>query len=213
MSTPTVLVIGGPPGAGKTTLGRAMAARLGAASLSVDDLMTALRVVTTPDSHPALFFMRAAGGHVEYFTQSPPARLVADAIELEQLSTPVVDAVVRSHLDRSEPAVLDWWLLDPDWVAGLGDERVAAVFLHPTAELLWHRERSTGFADPSDDPERMLANFVHRSLWRNEHLAAAARRLGLPVLEIAGTEPVDALVDEVLRRIAPAIRAQAGDTP
>lgn len=199
MTSPTVVLIGGPPGAGKTTLGRALAARLGAASVSVDDLVTGARAITTPRSHAPLFAMRAAGGHVPYFTEGPTERLIADAIALEELTRPMVDAVVRSHLGRSEPAVLDWWLLDPDWLAGLDGVQVGTILLRPSAELLWQRERATGFTDASDDPERMLANFVHRSLWRCEHLATAALRLGLPVLEIDGSEPVDALVDEVLR--------------
>jgi Zeta toxin len=43
---PKVILVGGCPGAGKTTLGRAIAARLGYASLTIDDLLGAARAIT-----------------------------------------------------------------------------------------------------------------------------------------------------------------------
>ena len=43
----------------------------------------------------------------------------------------------------------------------------------------------------------MLANFLHRSLWRNELVAEEAARLGLPLVRLDGTEPVPAVVDLV----------------
>ncbi len=53
-----VFLIGGAPGAGKTTLGSALAARLGITSLSIDDLKTAALAITTPETHPKLHVMR-----------------------------------------------------------------------------------------------------------------------------------------------------------
>ena len=47
MGNAKVILIGGPPGAGKTTLGRAVAARLGVVSLTIDDLFLAAKAITT----------------------------------------------------------------------------------------------------------------------------------------------------------------------
>ena len=55
MTQPRVFLIGGAPGAGKTTLGVALAARVGASSVTIDDLMTVARMATTPETHPDLY--------------------------------------------------------------------------------------------------------------------------------------------------------------
>jgi 2-phosphoglycerate kinase len=64
-----VVLIGGAPGIGKTTLGRMLANRLDAAFLSTDDLLAAVKAVTTPESHPGLHVMTAVN-YIEYFTRT-----------------------------------------------------------------------------------------------------------------------------------------------
>jgi 2-phosphoglycerate kinase len=54
MAESNVIVIGGTPFAGKTTLAKRLAAQRGYALVAIDDLGTAVRAVTTAQSHPAL---------------------------------------------------------------------------------------------------------------------------------------------------------------
>ena len=193
----TVLLIGGPSGAGKTTLGRALATELGFEALSGDDLAMAGRALTTGDSHPSLHVMRGIG-HVRYFTEGPPEKLISDAVALEDTMWPVVERVAQFRAATGAPAVVDWWLLPPDRAAGLG-EGIASVFLHVDPELLWAWERSnTEWMAGSADPERMLANFMERSLWRNDLVRAEAERAGLPVLHVGASDSVASLVSRAL---------------
>jgi 2-phosphoglycerate kinase len=193
-----VTLIGGPPGAGKSTLGRAVAARLGCGSLTVDHLLTAAQVVTNADSHPE-FHQVSGVGHVQYFTESPKEGLISDAVAQEDAVWPMVERIIHSHLSSQSPLVIDWWLLRPRLVAAIEDERVRSVWLHIDPKTLWERERhNTSWMSGSSDPQRMLDNFMHRSLWRNELDASEAESLGLHVLHLTGDEPVDALVDRVL---------------
>ncbi|HIF73207.1 MAG TPA: hypothetical protein EYQ61_11720 [Dehalococcoidia bacterium] len=82
MATPAVGLIGGAPGAGKTTLGRALGSRLEGISHTIDDLAVAAKAITTPETHPGLHVMtRAVTGmnSVDYFTASSVDKLIADA--------------------------------------------------------------------------------------------------------------------------------------
>lgn len=197
-----MVLVGGPPGAGKSTLGRALAARLGFASTSADDLAIAARSFGDPARHPALHPM-GGRGHVDYFTAGPPERLVADAEALSGVMWEPLSRVIRSHVASGDPLVLDWWLLSPALVAGL-DGPVASVWLHVDPDVLDRREREqVDFRAGSSDPERMHRNFMARSLWRNEVVAAEARALGLAILHQDGTKSVESLVDEALVALGP----------
>lgn len=198
MADPQVILIGGPPGAGKTTLARSVAARLGYAATTGDDLVVTGRVLTTSETHPALHRMRGIG-HVRYFTESEPEALIADAEGLADAMWPAFEAVITRHVVERHPVVIDWWLLDPDRVAAIDAAGVGSVWIHIDEAALDARERALGsFRAGSSDPDRMHRNFMARSLWRNEIVADAARRHGLAVLEQPGDRSVQDLTDEAV---------------
>lgn len=189
---PFAILIGGPPAAGKTTLGRALALHLGYSSVTGDDLVAAARAITSAESHPALHWA-AATGHVRYFTDTEPRQLIADAVGRQELMWPGVRAVIRSRVADGAPAVIDWWLLSPERVAELSIE-VASLWLRIEPTVLERRERSnTEFFEASDYPDRMFDNFMARSLWRNELLASQADRLGMPVLHLGNEDEAEVL--------------------
>src|SRR5712691_428299 len=77
MCYPRVILIGGAPMAGKTTVAHLLAAHLGYGCLSTDDLGEAIRAVTTKDSHPALHPM-AGYDYREYYVTCSLEALIAD---------------------------------------------------------------------------------------------------------------------------------------
>jgi len=199
VTQPRVLLIGGPPGAGKTTLGRSLAAALGWTSLSVDDLMVAAKVVTTPESHPGLHVMKRPN-HVEYFTGSSVDQLTADADLQHEAVWPSVERVIRNHATFGSPIVIDGWHLRPDRVTGMDLDSVLSFWLVIDPSVLEERERkNVDFFHESPDPERMLGNFMGRSLWYNDLIRRETTRLGLHVLFQDGSVSVEALCRQVLQ--------------
>ncbi len=198
MGEPLVVLIGGPPGVGKTTLGRALAARLGFGSLPGDALYVAAKTLTDESTHPALH-EASKKGHLRYFTDGPPEKLVADAIALEDAMWPVFQAVIASHRVTGHGVVIDWWLLSPDAASKVEDGTVASLWLTIDDADLEARERSNlGWMEGSSDPDRMLSNFMYRSFWRNRLVTSQAEERGLPVLRVGASESVSDLVDRAL---------------
>ena len=198
MNAAKVILIGGAPGAGKTTLGRALAEKLGRSSLSIDDLFTAAKAVTTPESHPGLHVMSLVN-YVEYFTTTPVDRLKADATVQHEATWPAVERVIRHHAAWGTPIVIDGWALRPDKVARLALENVASYWVVTDPSFLEERERANiEFVSDSPDPERMLKNLLARSIWFNELIRKQTKEHRLNVLCQDGGTSVQELCRAVL---------------
>ena len=165
---PQVFLIGGAPGAGKSTLCSALATRLDVTSPSVDDLVTAAQAVTTPETHPGLHVMRRVPS-VEYFTNSPVDQLKEDATLQHEATWPLVERVVRKHVAWGPGIVIDGWHMRPSMVAQLKLDNVWSGWIVASSAVLEERERkNSGWLKDSSDPRRMLENFLARSLWYND---------------------------------------------
>ena len=90
-----ILALLGPNGAGKTTLGCALAGKIGASSVTIDDLMTVAKTATTFETHPDLYLFRNMS-HLEYFTNGSLAQFQRDAERQHAFGGS------GSHQDRSD---------------------------------------------------------------------------------------------------------------
>ena len=191
------LLLGGAPGAGKTTTARALASRLNIDWIPFDDVVHSIRAVTSVDTHPAFHQMQERD-HVRYFTDTEPQHLIADASELEQATWPVIERIanVRKH-QRS--TVLDWWLINPTSVANAAIPSLFAAWIHIDHAELERRERANwDFYATAPDPEQMFAGWMARSIWANGHYANEARKRGFPVIRQTGGMAVGDVVEELL---------------
>jgi 2-phosphoglycerate kinase len=195
---PSVYLIGGAPGAGKTTLGTALAIKLGIASLTIDDLVTAVQAATTPNSHPGLHLMWKTS-HLEYFTNSSTDELIADAKRQHDTAWPFIERVIHKHAKGGTSIVIDGWHLWPERVYKLGLENVWAGWIIVAPDVLEAREKkNTAWIEGSSDPDRMLNNFLARSFWYNDAVKEQAAALNMNTIYQDGTRSVDQLCEDIL---------------
>jgi len=193
-----VFLIGGAPGAGKSTLGTALAAKLGIGSLTIDDLVTAVQAVTTPETHPGLHLMWKMS-HLDYFTNSSVEKLKADAVKQHEAAWPFIRRVIRKHALGGAPIVMDGWHLWPDKVSQLQLENVWAGWIIATPAVLKERERKNmEWLQGSSGQDRMLENFISRSLWFNSWMEEQANELQMNILYQSGETSVDELCEMIL---------------
>ena len=191
-------LIGGPPGAGKTTLGMRLARDLERSSLTIDDIRTGLLAMTTPDTHGDLHLIGMPDAWT-YFTETDPETMIDHAFAQHTSLWPAVERVLRKRHFNQQPIVMDGWHLIPHLVSESELDSLRPFWIDIDHGVLEQRERNVwDFYAKSNDPERMFSNFMYRSTTWNDRMAAAARALGLPVLEQDGTRSVEDLVNEVL---------------
>lgn len=197
-----VFLIGGAPGVGKTTLGRTLAAKLGIASVTIDDLMTVAQTVTTPETHPGLHIMRKVPS-LEYFTNSSVDQLKADANVQHEATWPFVKSLILKHATWApSPIVIDGWHLRPSRVAELALPGLWSGWIVISPSVLVEREKKNlEWFQGSSSPEQMFENFLARSLWYNNLIREEASKLQMNILPQAGDTTVDDLCNMILRTI------------
>jgi 2-phosphoglycerate kinase len=186
-----VLLIGGPSGVGKSELVAQLRRRHDIGTVELDDIVSAVRVMSDPATHPALH--HAAAGAAE-----PPDKVVRGLLEAARALQPAVAAVVATHLDLGPPVIVEGDYLLPSIMAAFPDrERVRAVFL-------W------------DEESQILANFAHRepkcpaqrerarvSFLFGQKLRVLADRQGVPAVRAQPWASVTARVEASCLEVAP----------
>jgi 2-phosphoglycerate kinase len=172
MAESDVILLGGAPFSGKTTLAKRLAAQRGCALVAIDDLGTALRAVTTPQSHPALHPM-AGWDYRAYYLEHTPATLIDHSVREHDALWPAIVAVIGAHLHWAGPAILEGWQLDPERVRAITHPQLRTCWLLMDDAVLEARLRAdTAFYQGCTDVERLVRHYLaHRT-------RSAARTMG-----------------------------------
>lgn len=183
-----VTVVSGASGVGKSRVAVPLALRYGVTVTEADDIVTALRALTTPEQARELHFWDT---HPEAHTWEPE-RIALQHIALCEALTPGLRAVIADHVDFDAPLVIEGDYLLPDLVTGLGPEVRAVVI-------------------SESDEDRLVENFGAREPGAHQHkraqvsvlvdkeLTGRATAIGVPVVAARPWETGLERVDRALR--------------
>jgi 2-phosphoglycerate kinase len=190
-SLPRVILVGGAPMSGKSTVARVLADRHRYACIATDDLGAAVRALSPPRAEDT-------EDHREYYVARSVEELWQQALAGHRALGPAIDAVVRRHASWAAPAVIEGWALVPDDGVGDGVRDLGRVWLLASRELLEARVRADrAFWAGASDEEAMITKFVARSLRLDEHLRAVAQQRPLHLVQLMGAEAPDAIADRI----------------
>jgi len=184
-----VTLVCGASGIGKSRAASALAARYGVPVCEADDIVTALKAMTTPGQQPYLHYW-----DTNPEAQSWPAGQIADLhFEVCEALRPAFAAVIADHVEYAAPVVMEGDYLTPDLVLALPGAVRAVVLVEPDEGTL---VANFGAREPHLDAQRHRARV---SLLVGARLAAGAHALGAPVVP---ARPWADQVDRIDRALA-----------
>jgi 2-phosphoglycerate kinase len=206
---PRVILIGGSPTSGKSTVARSISSLLGFSVISTDDLGAAARGVTGPAVVPDLFAARAED-YREYYISHSSEELLEHAQRSHRALWPAIESVIREHATWASSAIIEGWSVLPDLVAKLDLRGVAAVWIEVPDHVLEARARAdTPFHEGASNPDRMIRQFTRRSVEFALWLRAQTSALQLPLVRLSGAETPE----EASRALLDAIGGRAAVSP
>jgi 2-phosphoglycerate kinase len=194
-----VFWIGGGSGAGKSTIGRRIAARRGLRLYATDDVMSDHAHRSAPEDCPFLSEFAAMDMDERWVNRSPETMLET----FHWFRGEGFDLIVEDllHLPREPCVIVEGFRLLPHLVMPFLAVPGQAVWLLPTPDFrraafdsrgsLWEIARKTS------DPERALRNLLERDRMFTERLCEEAKRLGLRIIEVDTTMTEDDLTERV----------------
>ena len=203
MAQSEVIVIGGAPFSSKTTLAKRLAAQKAYALVAIDDLGTAVRAVTTRQSHPALHPM-AGWDYRAYYIVHSPTTLIHHSRREHQALWPAIAAVIHAHLQWAGPVILEGWQLDPARVASFIHPQFRACWLLADEAVLEARLRADAtFHQGCTDIEQFIRHYMARSQWANDRVRHAAPNEACVVIRVGADDTVESVITHCVQRLWP----------
>ncbi len=198
MEKPTVLIIGGAPLVGTAEVARKIAARWEYGCLSTDDLIQAVRAVTTSQSHPQ-FHLLQQKDHRQYFITHTVNRLATDLQYQNESVWPAVKKAIEHHIEAGMGIVIEGWALLPDRIAKLELPRINSLWLMAD-EAFFQRQvqQEHDFFETGPMEDVFARKFAARSATINENIRKAADVYNLPIIEIIQDDTIENITDRCL---------------
>ncbi|BAZ68868.1 hypothetical protein NIES4106_36350 [Fischerella sp. NIES-4106] len=193
-----VILIGGSSHAGKSTLGRALATKLGWSYRSTDKLAR----------HPGRPWVGADGKAIPEHVAEYYRELSVDALFLDVLSHyeknvfPQVEVIVHSHASdlSTECLILEGSALWPEFVANLvGENGVKAIWLTARNQLLLNRILTeSNFYNVCNDEKHLIQKFLARTLFYNKLMKEEVEHLGFMCIDVESVSTAEELLKKCM---------------
>ena len=181
---PRVILIGGAPGTGKSTVSRALGRKLAYDVISTDDLGRAARSVASPELVPDLFAFVAAD-HRQYYQDHLVPELLEHALRAHIALWPAIRQIIEVHAACASPAVLEGWALLPEQVATLNVPNVSSVWIRAPADPITSSLTSDSeFYRGARDEQLMIDRFVGRTVAFTDWLREETARMSQPFVQL-----------------------------
>lgn len=192
MSMQKVILIGGSPRVGKSTVAALWASKLLRPCLSTDDVGAALQSVL--DINPMKGYP-----YPDYYAQRTQQQLINDIITYHQKLEPAIARLVGTHSAWGDPFVMEGWALYPELVRRIENDQVFSVWLIAEDGLFASRMRkNSSFLDNAKEPEKVVANYLHRSEWHNRTLLEQCVALKRKYIRVEDSMAPREIVAEIL---------------
>ncbi|MCB5909108.1 hypothetical protein [Streptomyces pinistramenti] len=194
-----VVLVGGTSNAGKSTVARVVAGRLGFAYLSTDGLARHPgRPWRTPE--------REVPAHVaEHYSSLTVDELMASVLDHYGRLWPRIEELITDRAvgtGSGEGLVLEGSALWPVNVAGLTVPHTGAVWLTADEVLLRARMRDAGrYGEATGEERHLMDRFLARTVRYQALMVDAVDRLGLDRIDAGGHRSVEELADVVLATV------------
>lgn len=181
----SVLLIGGPSGAGKTSASYPLARHFGVGLTEIDDLYIAVMHLTTPVQQPVLHAWDSTPDALSL----PAERILDMHIAASRVLSPVIAAVIENHVETQTPIVLEGDYVLPEVLAQTND-RVTGVFLYEPEEAQILRNFALREPAGGDQAKRARVSWLFGQWLRDE-----CGRLGLIAMP---PRPWDTLLQRIV---------------
>jgi len=201
-----VLWLGGPPDAGKTSIANTLADWHGLQVYHFDQHEAAHMQRADAEKKPALWAARPENLTPEqrWLTFTPEemgyATIDAWSERFEYACEDLLDMPKRPPIIAEGPGFF------PDLLMMVMDEPRQAVFLLPSDEFKarsFGRRAKPADRDQTTNPEQASLNLITRDFYMTEHIHDRAEALGLTIIEVDGTRPIDDIASEIEEQWGP----------
>lgn len=181
-----VLLIGGSPMIGKSTVARKISARYELENFSTDDIGEILQ--TASDINP----MKKMN-YLDYYENTDIDAQIEDLKKYHSVIETAVSKLVSIHSDWGHSMVIEGYAIYPN--IDLNDN-TKAIWLIASEELLLNRlNNSKAFSSASDKAKQ---NYLMRSVWHNKFLEKQCRIHNRKFFKINGDEAIDKVADLII---------------
>ncbi len=159
-----VILIGGSPMVGKTSLSMKLASKFEYNCISTDDVGQILRTVTKNHPMDGLDYR-------EYYIKKSLKELISDTTKLHKLAWPAIKLLIESHSTYGSPLLVEGFALYPKLVNSIMNKKMKSIWLIGEKNIFENRLiKENNFYKGASNEEMLISKFCQRSIWHNNKI-------------------------------------------